>query len=88
MKISTTSMALLLALFAGIASAQATALASPPVPPPVPASPPYALDPSIIPQATMAEGELMKSQRGSNDKGKFEWIGNYRIAGTTRSLRG
>jgi len=36
----------------------------------------------------MAEGELMKSQRGSNDKGKFEWIGNYRIAGTTRSLRG
>ncbi len=87
MKISDTSMALLLALFAGIAPAQTTESASPPVPLLAPASSPQAPDPSIVPQATMAEGVLMKSQRATNDRGKFEWICTYRIAGTTRSVQ-
>lgn len=87
MKIPTASMALLLVLFAGIASAQATEPASPSVPPSAPASPAPAPDPSIVPQATMADGVLLKSQRESNDKGKFEWICTYRISGTTRSVQ-
>ena len=70
MKIPTKAIALLLAFFAGIASAQTTEPASPPLPPPAPTSPPQAPDPSLVPQATMAEGVLMKSQRASNDKGK------------------
>ena len=80
MKIPTRLMALLLTLFCGLASAQTTQ-------PTTPASPPAAPDPSIVPQATMAEGVLLKSQRSSNDKGKFEWICTYRIAGTTRSVQ-
>ena len=87
MKIPTALIAFLLAFFAGIASAQTTEPASPSVPAPAPASPLPAPDPSIVPQATMAEGVLMKSQRASNDKGKFEWICTYRVAGTTRSVQ-
>lgn len=91
MKIPTHLIAALLAglaaLFGGIASAQTTAPTLPPVLPSAPASSPPAPDPSIVPQATMAEGVLMKSQRGSNDRGKFEWICSYRIAGTTRSVQ-
>ena len=87
MKIPTRLMALLLTLFCGLASAQTTEPTTPPAPPAAPASPPAAPDPSIVPQATMAEGVLMKSQRASNDKGKFEWICTYRVGGTTRNVQ-
>ena len=80
MKIPTRLKALLLTLFCGLASAQTTQ-------PTTPASPPAAPDPSIVPQATMAEGVLLKSQRSSNDKGKFEWICTYRVGGTTRNVQ-
>jgi hypothetical protein len=35
----------------------------------------------------VAEGVLMKSQRASGDKGTFEWICTYRVAGTTRNVQ-
>ena len=86
MKIHTIAALLLVGLSTSPAFAQSS---TPPAPatPPVPAdiAPPPA--PSAVPQASTAEGTLMKSQRANNDRGKYEWICTYRVGGTTRSVQ-
>ena len=61
--------------------------------PPVPAAPAAAPVPPIPPEAAVdpqpkvVEGILMKSQRASSDRGKYEWVCTYRVAGTTRNVQ-
>ncbi len=86
MKIRTIAALLLVGLSTSLAFAQSStppAPASPPVPA-VPTSPP---EPSAVPYAKLAEGTLMKSARANSDRGKYEWICTYRVAGTTRSVQ-
>ncbi len=80
MKIRAIAALLLVGLSSSLAFAQSSTPPAPVVPTPLP-------EPSAVQQASMAEGTLMKSQRASNDKGKYEWICTYRVAGTTRSVQ-
>ena len=70
------------ALFVGLAAtvfAQSDA-------PPKPSSPTTPAEPTAEPTRKVVEGTLMKTQRANNDKGKYEWICTYRVAGTNRSV--
>jgi hypothetical protein len=40
-----------------------------------------------LPKSAIIEGTLFKSQRSNNDKGKFEWICTYNVAGSRRSVQ-
>jgi hypothetical protein len=90
MKIRNIAAVLFFGLCANAALAQMPAIPAPPPPPespnppPAPPAPPAA---SNVPAATIVEGALFKSQRATNDKGKFEWICTYRVAGTRRSVQ-
>lgn len=86
MKIRATTALLLVGLSSSLVFAQSSKLAVPATPP-VPAVPAPPPEPSAVPQASMAEGTLMKSQRASNDRGKYDWICTYRVGGTTRSVQ-
>ena len=69
-------------LFVGLS---ASALAQSDMPPKPPA-PPAPAEPAAEPTRKVVEGALMKTQRANSDKGKYEWICTYRVAGTNRSV--
>lgn len=70
------------ALSASIALAQS----EPPSAPQPPSNPTPPEAPATPTQPTTVEGTLMKSQRANNDRGKYEWVCTYRVAGTTRNV--
>jgi hypothetical protein len=57
------------------------------VPPAPPPEPPAVPAPPVLPKSAIIEGTLFKSQRSNNDKGKFEWICTYNVAGSRRSVQ-
>ena len=87
MKIRNITAVLICALGASVASAQAPAAPAAPEPPASPAAPPAPTAPPTAPKTAIVEGTLFKTQRTNNDKGKFEWICTYNVAGSRRSVQ-
>ena len=92
MKIKNIAAVLFFGLCAHAASAQ-TPVTPPPTtpapsePPAVPPAPPVPTTPPAAPKTAVVEGTLFKTQRASNERGKFEWICTYNVAGTKRSVQ-
>jgi len=86
MNIRNIAASLFVCLSAGVGLAQPS---SPPVPaaPPAAPVPPIPPEAAVDPQPKVVEGILMKSQRASSDRGKYEWVCTYRVAGTTRNVQ-
>jgi hypothetical protein len=85
MKVASTA-AMIFALFSTCVAFAQSGTPTPPAPP-APPVPPASPEPTAGSQPKVAEGVLMKSQRASGDKGTFEWICTYRVAGTTRNVQ-
>lgn len=66
--------------------AVAIAQSGTPPAPSAPQEPPSPPEPVAAPRPKLVDGVLMKSQRASSDRGKYEWVCTYRVAGTTRSV--
>lgn len=78
MKVPSTAAMVFAVLSTCVAFAQS---GTPPPTPPVPPEQPAGSQPKVV------EGMLMKSQRASGDRGTFEWICTYRVAGITRNVQ-
>ena len=76
-------------LCVGLSASVALAQSSTPPTPPLPTPPlaPTSPEPPAAPQPNVVEGTLMRTQRANNDRGKYEWICTYRVAGTTRIVQ-
>ena len=85
MDLKNIAVAVLFGMTAGLVVAQTTTPSAPPVPA-APATAPAPAAPAASSQPTVAEGALFKSQRMRNDKGTYNFICTYRIAGTKRDV--
>lgn len=82
------NMAAVLGVCASAAFAQVPVTPAPSEPPAAPpATPPASPAPPALPKSRVVEGTLFKSQRATDDRGKFTWVCTYSVAGTQRHVQ-